>query len=81
MHTYGQYKSLGTPQVNRAYLQRALLDENVQYLLLALYWFLQVGPFFAVSHGTQILTMHPPRTETNLCHVDPVRDLFALPCP
>ncbi|GAA5993122.1 hypothetical protein JCM10908_001300 [Rhodotorula pacifica] len=35
------YKSLGTPQVNRAYLQRALLDENVQYLLLALYWFLQ----------------------------------------
>ncbi|POY72954.1 hypothetical protein BMF94_4030 [Rhodotorula taiwanensis] len=35
------YKSLGAPQVNRAYLQRALLDENVQYLLLALYWFLQ----------------------------------------
>ncbi|GAA6026539.1 hypothetical protein JCM8202_002541 [Rhodotorula sphaerocarpa] len=35
------YKSLGTPQANRAYLQRALLDENVQYLLLALYWFLQ----------------------------------------
>ena len=43
MHTYGQYKSLGTPQVNRAYLQRALLDENVQYLLLALYWFLQAS--------------------------------------
>lgn len=38
-----QYKSLGAPQVNRAYLQRALLDENVQYLLLALYWFLQVS--------------------------------------
>ncbi|TKA53402.1 hypothetical protein B0A53_04388 [Rhodotorula sp. CCFEE 5036] len=37
------YKSLGTPQVNRAYLQRALLDENVQYLLLALYWFLQAS--------------------------------------
>ncbi|GAA5917806.1 hypothetical protein JCM8208_002406 [Rhodotorula glutinis] len=35
------YKSLGTPQLNRAYVQRALLDENVQYLLLALYWFLQ----------------------------------------
>ncbi|GAA5827598.1 hypothetical protein JCM3770_005939 [Rhodotorula araucariae] len=35
------YKSLGAPQPNRAYLQRALLDENVQYLLLALYWFLQ----------------------------------------
>ncbi|TNY18379.1 hypothetical protein DMC30DRAFT_418872 [Rhodotorula diobovata] len=35
------YKSLGVPQLNRAYVQRALLDENVQYLLLALYWFLQ----------------------------------------
>ncbi|GJN88219.1 hypothetical protein Rhopal_001184-T1 [Rhodotorula paludigena] len=35
------YKSLGAPQLNRAYVQRALLDENVQYLLLALYWFLQ----------------------------------------
>ncbi|GAA5822274.1 hypothetical protein JCM10212_004280 [Sporobolomyces blumeae] len=34
------YKSLGAPQPNRAYVQRALLDENVQYLLLALYWFL-----------------------------------------
>lgn len=36
-----QYKSLGTPQLNKAYIQRALLDENVQYLLLALYWYLQ----------------------------------------
>ena len=33
-----QYKSLGIPSLNRAYVQRALLDENVQYLLLALYW-------------------------------------------
>jgi hypothetical protein len=33
---------LGAPQLNKAYIQRALLDENVQYLLLALYWFLQV---------------------------------------
>ncbi|GAA5872564.1 hypothetical protein JCM8547_006944 [Rhodosporidiobolus lusitaniae] len=35
------YKSLGTPQPSKAYIQRALLDENVQYLLLAVYWFLQ----------------------------------------
>ncbi|KAK4052198.1 Transmembrane nucleoporin [Microbotryomycetes sp. JL201] len=35
------YKSLGIPQLNKAYIQRALLDENVQYLLLALYWFMQ----------------------------------------
>ena len=50
VHTHAaQYKSLGAPQVNRAYLQRALLDENVQYLLLALYWFLQVSPALSQS--------------------------------
>lgn len=38
-----QYKSLGIPQFNKAYAQRALLDENVQYLLLAFYWFMQVS--------------------------------------
>jgi len=32
------YKSLGIPSLNMAYVRRALLDENVQYLLLALYW-------------------------------------------
>lgn len=26
------------PQVNKAYVQRALMDENVQYLFLALFW-------------------------------------------
>ncbi|KAI0961273.1 hypothetical protein AcW1_000399 [Taiwanofungus camphoratus] len=31
-------KSLGTPQPNAAWVQRALVDENVQYLLLALFW-------------------------------------------
>jgi hypothetical protein len=32
------YKSMGTPQRNMAYLQRALADENVQYFGLAIYW-------------------------------------------
>ncbi|KAF5355970.1 hypothetical protein D9756_004240 [Leucocoprinus leucothites] len=32
------HKSLGTPQPNLAYIRRALLDENVQYFLLAIYW-------------------------------------------
>ncbi|KAJ9105827.1 hypothetical protein QFC19_003395 [Naganishia cerealis] len=32
-------KSLGQPALNQTYLQRALKDENVQYALLALYWF------------------------------------------
>ncbi|KAJ3498676.1 hypothetical protein NLJ89_g10187 [Agrocybe chaxingu] len=31
-------KSLGTPQPNIAYFRRALLDENVQYFLLAFFW-------------------------------------------
>jgi hypothetical protein len=33
------YKSLGTPSLSKAYLQRAAMDENVQYLVVALYWF------------------------------------------
>jgi len=32
------YKSLGLPQPNPAFIRRALADENVQYLLLAIYW-------------------------------------------
>ena len=46
-----QYKSLGTPQASKAWLKRALLDENVQYLLLALYWYFQVSfdPFRPLS--------------------------------
>jgi len=33
------YKSLGTPQLNKAYFQKAAADENFQYFVLALYWF------------------------------------------
>jgi len=35
------YKSLGVPTLSRAYFSRAMLDENVQYLILALFWFTQ----------------------------------------
>ncbi|KAF5377471.1 hypothetical protein D9615_005182 [Tricholomella constricta] len=31
-------KSLGTPQPNAAFIRRAMLDENVQYFLLAFFW-------------------------------------------
>lgn len=34
-------KSLGPPNASRAYINRALLDENAQYLILALTWFFQ----------------------------------------
>lgn len=34
------YKSIGLPQMNSLlpYVQRALMDDNVQYALLAAYW-------------------------------------------
>ncbi|ODO07287.1 endoplasmic reticulum protein [Cryptococcus wingfieldii CBS 7118] len=32
------YKSLGRPQASQAWLRRALVDENCQYALLALFW-------------------------------------------
>lgn len=32
------YKSFGVPRTDRAYVQRALMDENVQYLVIAMYW-------------------------------------------
>lgn len=34
------YKAFGVPQPNKAYVQRAAMDENVQYLFLAVYWWL-----------------------------------------
>lgn len=32
------YKSFGVPRTDKAYVQRALMDENVQYLVIAIYW-------------------------------------------
>ncbi|KAH9921968.1 uncharacterized protein BXZ73DRAFT_91669 [Epithele typhae] len=32
------YKSLGPPSASAAYLRRALLDENVQYFIMAFFW-------------------------------------------
>jgi len=49
------YKSLGVPQPNIAYVQRALLDENVQYFLMAILWWssrplpLALVPYFVFS--------------------------------
>ncbi|WWD17915.1 hypothetical protein CI109_102360 [Kwoniella shandongensis] len=34
------YKSLGRPQPNALWARRALVDENVQYAILALYWWI-----------------------------------------
>ncbi|WVQ97340.1 hypothetical protein IAU59_004451 [Kwoniella sp. CBS 9459] len=34
------YKSLGRPQLNQAWIRRAIVDENVQYAILALYWWI-----------------------------------------
>ncbi|CCF50237.1 hypothetical protein NDA11_004802 [Ustilago hordei] len=42
------YKSFGVPQLNKAYIQRALMDENVQYLFLAVYWFMSKSIFITL---------------------------------
>ncbi|KAK4688830.1 transmembrane protein 33, partial [Tremellales sp. Uapishka_1] len=34
------YKSLGIPQLNAAWARRAFVDENVQYAVLAMYWWI-----------------------------------------
>lgn len=34
------FKSLGRPQPNAAWVRRAFVDENVQYAVLALYWWI-----------------------------------------
>lgn len=41
-------KSLGNPQLNIAYLKRAMLDENVQYFILALFWWSSKPVAFAL---------------------------------
>ncbi|SPC64854.1 related to POM33 - transmembrane nucleoporin involved in nuclear pore complex distribution [Ustilago sp. UG-2017b] len=42
------YKSFGVPQLNKPYIQRALMDENVQYLFLAVYWFMSKSIFITL---------------------------------
>ncbi|KAJ3376407.1 hypothetical protein HDU92_000380 [Lobulomyces angularis] len=68
------YKAHGTPQLSRAYLQRIMMDENTQYLLLAVVWFTSPPVFvslipyvtFSIFHvitftRTEIIpTIQPP---------------------
>jgi len=42
-------KSLGTPQPNLAYLKKAVTDENVQYFLLAFFWWSSKPVAFALA--------------------------------
>ncbi|KAK2462071.1 hypothetical protein APHAL10511_006534 [Amanita phalloides] len=42
------YKSLGPPQLNGAWFQRALFDENVQYFVLAMFWYSSKPVSFAL---------------------------------
>lgn len=49
------YKSFGIPQLNKAYIQRALFDENVQYLVFALYWWFNKPIFSELSPSSLTL--------------------------
>ncbi|PWN44232.1 hypothetical protein IE81DRAFT_321634 [Ceraceosorus guamensis] len=52
------YKSFGVPQANKAYIQRALMDENVQYLFLALYWWFTQPIFITLVPYTTFSLFH-----------------------
>nr|BAJ89793.1 predicted protein [Hordeum vulgare subsp. vulgare] len=41
-------KSLGVPQFNRAYLQKAMMEDNAQYGFMAVYWFLSKPVYFSL---------------------------------
>lgn len=41
------YNRFGVPQPSKAWLQRAVMEENVQYLFLALYWWINKPIFRA----------------------------------
>lgn len=49
-----QYKSFGIPSLNKAYFQRAMHDENVQYLLLALYWNIGESEFYEIRPSSDV---------------------------
>jgi len=61
------YKSLGTPQPNAAYVQRALADENVQYFGMAiLWWFSKPLPLALVPYAVFSLFHALTFTRTNI---------------
>ncbi|KAG8969875.1 hypothetical protein FRC03_000121 [Tulasnella sp. 419] len=61
------YKSLGTPQPNKAYIQKALADENFQYFLLAIFWFFNKPvPLALIPYATFSLFHALTFTRTNI---------------
>lgn len=52
------YKSLGPPSLSRNYVQRAAMDENVQYLVVALYWFFSKPIFVTLLPFAIFSTFH-----------------------
>jgi len=52
------YKSLGVPQLNLPWVQRALMDENIQYLLLAVYWYFQPPIYITLIPFTTFSLFH-----------------------
>lgn len=68
------------PQLNKTYIQRAAFDENVQYLLLAMYWWFS-KPIFSTSgqakqrpdkqstsHNSRA-RLYPPFLQSRLCRM------------
>ncbi|TIA88508.1 hypothetical protein E3P99_02534 [Wallemia hederae] len=78
------FKSFGIPQANLAWVQRAMLDENVQYLILAAFFFvskpipLTLIPYatFSLFHilsfvkNTVVPLIFPPPPQSNATSTD-----------
>ncbi|KAI9316758.1 hypothetical protein BX666DRAFT_1946650 [Dichotomocladium elegans] len=52
------YKTHGVPKLNAAYAQRLVMDENIQYFLLALYWFFSYPITVALLPYATFSTFH-----------------------
>lgn len=56
------YNRFGVPQVSKAWLQRAVMEENVQYLFLALYWWINKPIFRGYDSEMSILSPYSSLT-------------------
>jgi len=82
------YKSLGIPSLDPAWARRAFVDENVQYMVLALYWCVArscVEPWLTSGSSRSLSTvrrrLHATRSKTRADCSDyhPLCNLLALP--
>jgi hypothetical protein len=62
------YKSLGVPSMNNItpYMQRALMDDNVQYALLAMYWAISKPVYCAFDDFLELRWIRPADVDSTV---------------